>query len=171
RQRCAAAVGRQSHRYDRVRPRPSGCGRLSACQRRSRGREGRRGRVSVLRRLRFRYRIGLLVLLATVALITVTIVTLVLGQRSERELIGIETLYVPLIELDRDLNTAFLELTRALEDAAAAADEGRLADAERLDREFLLRLAGSRDTVARHGGDPVALERDYRAYFASARTV
>lgn len=110
-------------------------------------------------------------MLATAALVTVTVVTLVLGQRSERELIGIETLYVPLIELDRDLKTAFLEITHALEDAAAAADEGRLADAERLDREFLLRLAGSRDTVARHGGDPAALERDYRAYFASARTV
>ncbi len=127
--------------------------------------------MSVLRRLRFRYRIGLLVLLATAALITVTVVTLVLGQRSERELIGIETLYVPLIELDRDLKTAFLEITHALEDAAAAADEGRLDDAERLDQQFLLRLAGSRDTLARNGGDPVALERDYRAYFTSARTV
>lgn len=127
--------------------------------------------MSVLRRLRFRYRIGLLVVLATAALITVTVVTLVLGQRSERELIGIETQYVPLIELDRDLKTEFLKLTSALEDAAAAADEGRLGDADRLHREFLLRLAGGRDTIAGNGGDPVTLEQGYRAYFANARAV
>lgn len=125
----------------------------------------------MLRGLRFRHRIGLLVVIAAVALVTATAVTLVLGQRSQRELIGIETRYVPLIELDRDLKTAFLEITRALEDAASAADEGRLADADRLDRGFARRLAGSRYTIAGNGGDPAALERDYRTYYASARGV
>jgi signal transduction histidine kinase len=125
----------------------------------------------VLRRLRFRHRIGLLVLLAAAALITTAAVTLVLGQRSQRELVGIETRYVPLVELDRDLKTAFLELTRALEDAASAADEGRLADADRLDGELLARLASSRHTLIGNGAVPLLIERDYRTYFASARRV
>jgi len=125
----------------------------------------------VRRHLRFRHRIGSLVLLAAAALVAVTAVTLVLGRRSQRELTGIETRYVPLIEVDRDLKTTFLAIARALEDAAGAADEGRLGDADRLDREFLHRLATSQQAIADNGADPAALERDYRQYFASARVV
>jgi signal transduction histidine kinase len=110
-------------------------------------------------------------LIATAALVTVAAVTLVLGRRSMDELIGIETRYVPLIELDRDAKRAVAEITRALEDAAGAADEGRLADADRLDGELRKRLHAGRDTIIGNGGDPVALERDYTAYFAAARKV
>ena len=125
----------------------------------------------MVRRLRFRHRIGLLVVIAAAALVTVTAVTLVLGQRSRRELAGIETRYVPLIELDRDLKKMFSEVKRALEDAAGAADEGRLADADRLDTELRRRLAAGSATIAGNGDDPTVLERDYRAYFTSAREV
>jgi len=125
----------------------------------------------VVRRLRFRHRIGILVLIATAALVAVTAITLVLGQRSKDELIGIETRYVPLIELDRDLKTTFAEINRALEDAAGSADEGRLADADRLDRELRRRLAAGHDTIEGNGHDPVALEREYASYFTAARAV
>jgi signal transduction histidine kinase len=125
----------------------------------------------VVQRLRLRHRIGVLVLLAAAALVTVTAVTLVLGRRSQSELIAIETRYVPLVELDRDLKTTFAALTRAIEDAASAADEGRLADADRLDRELRARLASAHATIAANGDDAVLLERDYAAYFAAARQV
>jgi signal transduction histidine kinase len=125
----------------------------------------------VLQRLRLRHRIGLLVLLAAIALVSVTAVTLVLGRRSKQELIAIETHYVPLVELDRDLKTMFAAVTRALEDAASAADEGRLADADRLDRELRNRLASGRETIAGNGYDAAVLERDYTAYFTSARQI
>ena len=68
--------------------------------------------------LKFRHRIGLLVVLAAAALVTVTAVALVLGRHGERQLAGIETRYVPLVELDRDLKTQFAQITHALENAA-----------------------------------------------------
>jgi signal transduction histidine kinase len=121
--------------------------------------------------LRFRHRIGLLVAIAATALVAVTVITLVLGRSSKHELVGIETRYVPLIELDRDLKTAFAEVRRALEDAAGAAEENRLADADRLDGDFLRTLAAGHRTIIDNGDDPDALERDYRAYFTNARAV
>jgi signal transduction histidine kinase len=125
----------------------------------------------VVRVLRFWHRLALLVLLGAAALMTVTATALLLGRQSRRELRAIETRYVPLIELDRDLRAALARITRALEDAAGAAEEGPLADADHLDREFLARLASGRDVVRGNGGDLVALESDYRRYFASAREV
>ena len=94
----------------------------------------------MLPRLKFRHRIGLLVSLAALGLILVTSVTLVLGRRSERELDGIETRYVPLIELDRDLKRTAADLMKAVEDAAGAAEEAKLAEADRLAADFERRL-------------------------------
>ena len=123
------------------------------------------------RRLRFWQRIGLLVALAAVALATVTIVTLVLGRRSQVELAGIETRYVPLIELDRDLKTMFAETARALEDAAASADESRLADADRLDEKLRARIAAGAKTITSNGADAEVLAHEYGTYYGSARDV
>ena len=67
-------------------------------------------------------------------------VTLVLGRRNQQEISGIETRYLPLIELDRDLKTTFAQIPKTLEDAASAAEESRLADADALRDEFIRRL-------------------------------
>jgi PAS domain S-box-containing protein len=122
-------------------------------------------------RLRFWHRIGLLVALAGVALMTVTAVTLVLGRRSAYELSGIETRYVPLIELNRDLETTLARITRALEDAASAADESGLVEADKLGSDFTRRLGSGSQAIANNGDSPAALERDFNAYFMIARSV
>jgi signal transduction histidine kinase/ActR/RegA family two-component response regulator len=125
----------------------------------------------VARRFELRYRIGLLVLIGGLGLITVTAVTLILGRRGEEQLAGIETRYVPLSEVDRDLDTLFAEIPRALGDAASAADESRLADADGLADQFVTRLRGGRDAIVANGGDPDALEAEFRAYFTVARQI
>jgi two-component system, chemotaxis family, sensor kinase CheA len=125
----------------------------------------------VPRRFELRYRIGLVVLLGGIGLIAVTAVTLVLGRRSEVQLAGIETQYVPLIELDRDLSTLFTEIPRAFGDAASAADEARLADAEELAGRFVRRLRDGGAAITANGGDAAALEREFQAYFTIARRV
>jgi len=122
-------------------------------------------------RLKFRHRIGLLVLLAAIALVSVTIVTLVLGRRSEQQLTGIETRYVPLIELDRDLKQLAAEVTKALEDAAGAAEESKLEEADRLAAAFLQRLTEGRSTIAGNGADPDALATAFTIYYGAARDV
>jgi PAS domain S-box-containing protein len=122
-------------------------------------------------RLRFWHRIGLLVALAGVALMTVTAVTLVLGRRSAYELSGIETRYVPLIVLNRDLETTLARITRALEDAASAADESGLVEADKLGSDFAQRLDSGSQAIANNGDSPAALEHDFKAYFTIARSV
>jgi signal transduction histidine kinase/CheY-like chemotaxis protein len=125
----------------------------------------------MLSRLRFRDRIALLVVIAALGLVAVTAVTLVLGRRSELQLSGIETRYVPLLELDRDLEALFTQITRALEDAASAADETRLDDADRLIAELTARLDAGRVTIGHNGGDAGALVIELAAYYKAARPI
>ncbi len=121
--------------------------------------------------LKFRHRIGFLVIIAAVGLVTVAAVTLVLGQRSEQQLAGIETRYVPLIELDRDLKTLFAQIPHALEEAATAGEEARLRDADALYAAVAERLRSGRHAIAGNGGEPAALEGELRAYYDEARGV
>lgn len=124
-----------------------------------------------MRRLEFRHRIGLLVTVAALALITVTAVTLILGRRNAEQISGIETRYLPLIELDRDLKSIFAQIPRALEDAATAADEAKLQEADTLEADLIRRLHAGAATIIDNGGDPGALETDLRAYYTIARDV
>ena len=121
------------------------------------------------RRIPFRYRVGLLVLLAAIALVTVTAVAIVLGNRGAENLSGIETRYVPLIELDRDLKTTFEQTWRTLEEAAAAGEESKIRDADGLRDELLRRLRAGAHTIATNGGDAAALSVELALYYGPAR--
>jgi signal transduction histidine kinase len=122
-------------------------------------------------RLPFRHRVGLLVSLAAIALVAVAVVTLVLGRRSEQQLTGIETRYVPLIELDRDLSRIAGDMMKAIEDAAGAAEDAKLDEADRLEAAFLARLAAGRDSIVDNGADPEALVSAFQTYYRRARAV
>ena len=121
--------------------------------------------------LKFRHRIGILVALAAAALIAVTAVTLVLGSRVAQQLAGIETRYVPLVELDRDLKTLFAEVPRELETAAGAAEDSGLGAADARYAKLLQRLRAGSGVIAGNGGDPAALEAELRVYYSHARAV
>jgi hypothetical protein len=123
----------------------------------------------VIRRLRFRHRIGLLLGLAAVALVAVTIVTLSLGRLTEQQVIGIETRYVPLIELNGELKRMSGDLTKAFEDAAGAGEESKLDEAEQLRFAIRARLETGRRVIADNGADPQALLDALEAYYQSAR--
>ena len=125
----------------------------------------------MLEALKFKHRVLLLVALASVALTTVTAMALVLGRRGADEVSGIETRYVPLLELNRDLKSTYATLTRTLEDAAAAAEEGGLRDADTLRDQLLRSLEGGRSRIAENGADPDALRREFIAYYRLARAV
>jgi signal transduction histidine kinase/CheY-like chemotaxis protein len=125
----------------------------------------------VLGPLKFRHRIGLLVVLAAAALVAVTVVSLVLGRRGAQQLAGIETRYVPLVELDRDLRTLFAQIPRTLEDAAAAAEDAKLRDADALYDRLVMRLRAGRGVLLHNGANPVALESELREYYGNARDV
>jgi len=120
-------------------------------------------------RLKFRHRVGLLVVLAAFALAVITGVTLFLGRRAERQLTGIETRYVPLIELDRDLKRLAADISKTLENAAAAGEASQLADADKLEATFLQRLHAGSQTIADNGSDPNVVREKLEAYYKKAR--
>jgi signal transduction histidine kinase len=125
----------------------------------------------VIAPLKFRHRIGILVVLAAAALIAVTAVTLVLGSHVAQQLAGIETRYVPLVELDRDLKTLFTAVPRALEDAAGAAEESGLRAADEHYETLLHSVRAGWPVIIGNGGNPLALEAELRAYYSNARAV
>ncbi len=125
----------------------------------------------MFRSLKFRYRIGLLVAVAGIALLLTTTVTLVLGRQGERELTAIETRYVPLLELDREIEELFRSIPRTLTEASAADEESGIAKASASAELLIKRLETNAERIAGNGGDTAALIAEFRAYFASAREV
>ncbi|HKE18012.1 MAG TPA: response regulator [Kofleriaceae bacterium] len=123
----------------------------------------------MLEALKFRHRVLLLVALPALALTTVTGTALILGRRGVEEISGIETRYVPLLELNRDLVSTFTRIARALEDAAAAAEESGLGEADALRDRFVAALTAGHAHIADNGGDPPLLRREFLAYYALAR--
>src|SRR6266542_2663087 len=123
----------------------------------------------MLSRLKFRHRIAELVIIAALALLAVTVVAILLGRRGEREISGVETRYLPLLELDRELKSLFTSIPRTLESAAATAEEAQLAEADALRDQFVQKLGAGRETIAANGGDTTALLREFRAYYDPAR--
>jgi len=121
--------------------------------------------------MRFRSRIMVLVALTLLALGVVTGVALVLGRRSQQQLTDVETKYLPLLELGYDLGNDFRTLRKTLEEAAAAAEEAGLTDADRQVEELSRRLSAGRAAIAANGGDAEALLRELREYYALARAV
>ena len=122
-------------------------------------------------RLRFRHRIGLLVSLAGLALATVAVVTFVLGRQNQQQLDGIEDRYLPLLELNRDVKTVFAKIPQALQDAASAAEDSKLAEADELLSALVDHLHRGAATIIANGGDPTALEAELRGYYSNARDV
>jgi signal transduction histidine kinase/DNA-binding response OmpR family regulator/HAMP domain-containing protein len=121
--------------------------------------------------LKFKHRIWLLVALASFALATVTGMALVLGRRGADEVSGIQTRYLPLLELNRDLQSMFAAIARTLEDAASAAEESGVEEADALRDRFLATLAAGQEAVVANGADPAALRREFQAYYELARQV
>jgi CheY-like chemotaxis protein/signal transduction histidine kinase len=123
----------------------------------------------MLEALKFKHRIALLVALASLALVTVTGMALLLGRGGVREVSGIETRYVPLLELNRDLQSLFGRIARTLEDAASAAEEGGLREADDLRDRFLSALSVGQQAITENGTDVGALRREFEDYYRLAR--
>ncbi len=121
--------------------------------------------------LRFKHRISLMVGIASLALLTVSGVALLLARHGIHEVSAIETRYVPLLELKRDLETTFVLVTRTLENAASAAEEGELRSADALRDRFLVALEAGEKTISENGADPRMLRREFLAYYGLAREV
>jgi signal transduction histidine kinase len=121
--------------------------------------------------MRFDFRTKLLGIVAipAVALVAILIGSSVLTARVERQLDHIETHYVPLVELEPQLEAGLERLERGFQDAVAAHDLDALDAMVHAKREFVARLEAARD--ATDPDDVAALHVALDDYFTRATEV
>jgi len=123
----------------------------------------------VLKNLKFAQKVGLMPLVSGAGFLLLLVLSVALGQRSAGRLELIELGYSPSLELSRDMQGLLTELQRTMQDAVAAADPDMLRDAESVRESFLDRLATARTNPVRNADELNALERQFEAYFGTAR--
>jgi signal transduction histidine kinase/CheY-like chemotaxis protein len=119
--------------------------------------------------LRFRTKLLLLVGVAGFALVLLIALDAITGHVEEEELQRIEASYLPLLELGPRVNAQMERLRRAFQDAAAALDDGQLAEAERARNELQATLRRARGVLPR--AEVSLLELRVDRYFEAAMLV
>jgi len=90
--------------------------------------------------LRFKHKILLLPSMSAMGFLLILLVALVVGNRNERLLTGVETENYPSLELNRDLEEALTTVHRQLDYGAAAGDTRALSQTDVLCETFLQQL-------------------------------
>ena len=122
-----------------------------------------------MRNWEFRRKILLFPKIAAYALVIILALVLASGVVTERQLTRIEQGYYPSVQLSRTLERLLEEAQRGLQDAAAAHDVDRLAEADSAHREFLQRLRAGRDNPVVELQRLEVIGRDFDRYFTGAR--
>jgi CheY-like chemotaxis protein len=94
--------------------------------------------------LRFRSKLALLVGVSGLAMVLLIALAALTAEREELELERIEATYLPLLELGPAVKADMERLRRAMQDAAAAADESALEEATRARDDLAARLRAAR---------------------------
>ena len=120
-------------------------------------------------RLGFRVRLFGIVAITAAALLAITLGSSILTARVERDLRRIQTRYLPLIELEPQLQGELERIQRGFQDAVAAHDLAALEGVHESRDQFLARLAAARN--ATDPKDAAALEASVDDYFTKAMAV
>ncbi len=124
---------------------------------------------SMLPKLRFGQKMMLLPLVTAVALLTILGVTLRVVSVSKAESRRIETGYFPASELRVGLADTLTQVQRGLQDAAAAADQDRLAETDKLHDTFIQRLHSGRELPTVEARELQEIETAFEDYYTLAR--
>ena len=125
--------------------------------------------LEAMRNWEFRRKILLFPAVAACALVIILVLVLVSGAITERQLTRIEQGYYPSVQLSRALEQSLAEVQRGLQDAAAARDMDRLAEADSAHQRFLRRLGAGRENPVVEQQRLDVIGRDFDRYFSGAR--
>ena len=114
--------------------------------------------------LKFHHKIMLLPALAAVGAAVVLAATIVLGRGSAAELRLIEAGYYPSIELSRSLESDLAAYQRTLQDAVAASDSSRIAEADSVATQLRARLDGARGNPVLPDAEIARRRAEFDAY-------
>jgi hypothetical protein len=122
----------------------------------------------MLRIRKFKYKVGLLPLLAAVSFVVIFAVNQYLGSQNAASLRAIENGYFPALEIDRELETTLSSLQRQIQDAVAAQDTDQLAESAVLRDSFMEQVEAARENPVADNNRFDALEKQFREYYALA---
>jgi len=123
----------------------------------------------MLSRLKFRYKIMLLPVIASAGFAVVLACAPILAGQNETNLERIRNGYVPNLEASRDLQELLGDIQRGLKDAADAEDASQLTRTDSLRDSFIARLGESSKYGVRDADDARSLQRELTAYYGLAR--
>ena len=119
--------------------------------------------------LRFKNKILLLPSMSALGFLLILLVALVVGNRNERLLIGVETDNYPSLELNRDLEEALTTVHRQLDYGAAAGDARALSQTDTLYETFLQQLDEGRAKGLVKPEEAQQIKAEMGQYYVSAR--
>lgn len=119
--------------------------------------------------LRFSQKVGLMPIVAGVGFVLLLVVSVALGQRSDRRLSLIEHGYAPSLDLSRDLEGQLASLQRAMQDAVAAMDPELVGATEDIGAAFHRLLDTARSNPVADSAELADLGRQFDAYYRVAR--
>lgn len=117
---------------------------------------------------KFKYKVGLLPLLAAVSFLVILAMNQYLGSQNTMSLRAIENGYFPLLETDRQLETTLALLQRRIQDAVAAQDNDLLAESAELQQSFLETLESSKKNPVADTDRISSIEKQFTDYYALA---
>lgn len=117
---------------------------------------------------KFKYKVGLLPLMAAMSFVAILAVNQYLGSQSTASLHAIEAGYFPALETDKELENILSRLQRQIQDAVAAQDTDLLAESEQLRLSFMQTLESARENPVADSGKIVALENQFSEYYTLA---
>lgn len=117
---------------------------------------------------KFKYKVGLLPLLAALSFIVIFAMNQYLGSQSTASLRAIENGYFPALETDRELEVTLSQLQRQIQDAVAAQDTELLAETEELRASFMARLEVGKDNPVADLDRIASIEKQFSEYYTLA---
>ena len=121
--------------------------------------------------LRFKYKILLLPSMSAMGFLLILLVALVVGNRNERLLTGIETDHYPSLELNRGLEETLTTIHRQLEYGAAAGDARTLTEIDAVYDTFLQQLDEGRAKGLAKPEEAQQIKTEMGEYYVSGRHV
>jgi methyl-accepting chemotaxis protein len=123
----------------------------------------------MFKNLTIKYKLLLMPAFATLGFLLVLAVSGVLGRKTERELVLVQTGYYPSVDLSRDVEEDLAKLQRSLQDAVAASNASALEDADKLKAGLVARIASGKNNPVLDARELDRLKTGIDEYYVIAR--
>ena len=125
--------------------------------------------IAMLNNLKFRYKLLVLPLVATVGFVVILIANVVMGARQEQRILLVEKGYYPSVQLSTDLDSNLTAIQRGLQDAVAALNVQAVDEVDKTHEAFDHNVEQARVNPVLNRSDLDALEAALDGYYVLAR--